>query len=81
MPSNHKHEIRIGLVKVTVTESGPVNRRRHSCKLERLFRDGDIWRSSSRLDSSSLLVAAKALEMAYEHIEAAQSELAAEYAK
>ena len=75
MPKNQKHEIRIGLIKLTVTESGPTSRRRHSCKLERLFRDGDIWRSSSRLDASSLLVAAKALEMAYEHIESPQSQM------
>ena len=73
MAHKRRHEIRIGLVKVTVTETGPINRRRHSCKLERLFRDGDIWRSSSRLDLSSLLIAAKALEMAFEHIDSIPS--------
>jgi len=66
MPRKNKYEIKIGLIRVSIIESGSQANRSFSIKLERLFKDGDRWRRSSRIDKSNLLVAAKALELAYE---------------
>lgn len=60
------HEVQIGLIKVSVFRTGRVGNVRYNFKLERLFRDGDVWRKSTRLCTDDLLVASKALDMAYE---------------
>lgn len=64
MLKNTVHEIRIGLIKVSILSKR--KRGEFSYKLERLFRDGEVWRKSTRLAQSDLLVAAKALELAFE---------------
>ena len=68
-----EHQIRIGLVKVNIIRKRIQGNPSFSFKLERLFRDGEIWRKSSRLDRSDLLVASKALEMAFEWVEAQEN--------
>ena len=64
------HEIRIGLIKVSIIRKKSKRGYSFSFKLERLFRDGEHWRKSTRLDQGDLLIASKALELAYEWVEA-----------
>lgn len=66
MAKSQKHEIRIGLLKVTVTIRSHAGKKVPSFKLERLFRDGSVWRHSTRLGSDDLLIAAKLMELAYD---------------
>jgi hypothetical protein len=67
------HEIRIGLIKVIILRKKSKQAPIYSFKLERLFRDGAHWRKSTRLDQGDLLIASKALELAYEWVEAHQA--------
>jgi len=69
MAATANHEIRVGLIKVSIFRKKAKDKPRYSFKLERLFRDGEVWRKSSRLDHSDLLVASKVLEMAFEWVE------------
>ncbi len=71
--SKSNHEIRIGLIKVSIIRKRSKSKPSFSFKLERLFRDGEHWRKSSRLDQGDLLIASKALELAYEWAEAQQA--------
>ncbi len=63
------HEIRIGLIKVSIIRKKSKRGSSFSFKLERLFRDGAHWRKSTRLDQGDLLIASKALELAYDWVE------------
>jgi hypothetical protein len=63
------HEIRIGLIKVSILRKKSKHTQTYSFKLERLFRDGEHWRKSTRLDQGDLLIASKALELAYDWVE------------
>ena len=67
--SKSNHEIRIGLIKVTILRKKSKQAPIYSFKLERLFRDGEHWRKSTRLDQGDLLIASKALELAYDWVE------------
>ena len=69
MSRSLKHEIRIGLIVVTIVQKRRRGVSAYSFKLERLFRDGELWRRSTRLDRVDLLIASKALEMAYDWAE------------
>ncbi len=64
-----KHEIRLGLILVTIRRKRRRGEAVFSFKLERLFRDGELWRRSTRLDRADLLIASKALELAYDWVE------------
>ena len=61
-----RHEIKIGLIKVSILAKKSKRGKSYSFKLERLFRDGAHWRKSTRLDQGDLLIASKALELAYD---------------
>ena len=67
--STSNHEIRIGLIKVSIHRKKSKHTQTYSFKLERLFRDGEHWRKSTRLDQGDLLIASKALELAYDWVE------------
>jgi hypothetical protein len=69
MARNPNHEIRIGLIKVSILRKKSKQAQSYSFKLERLFRDGEHWRKSTRLDQGDLLIASKALELAYDWVE------------
>lgn len=60
------HEIRLGLIKVSIFKKRSSGNTGFSYRLERLFRDGENWRKSGRLETGNLLIASKALEMAYD---------------
>ena len=66
MASQPLHEIRLGLIKVSIFKKRSLGRTGFSYRLERLFRDGEAWRKSGRLEAGNLLIASKALEMAYD---------------
>lgn len=59
------HEIRFGLIRVSVwlnqTKFGP----RHSVTAQRRYRDGDVWRSSEIFGRDDLPLLCKALDQAH----------------
>ena len=58
------HEIRHGLILARVYRKKSKNVLRYSVTIVRLFRNGDVWKESSRLGSDDLLVAGWALKKA-----------------
>ena len=62
------HEIRFGLIKVSIWQNQTRAGERFSCSLIRLYKDGDTWRESGRFGRDDLLVAAKALNEAHSWI-------------
>jgi hypothetical protein len=59
------HEIRFGLIKAVIfekhTRSGP----RHSVSVVRLYRDGDVWKQSTRFGRDDLPLVAKVADRAH----------------
>jgi hypothetical protein len=62
------HEIRYGLIKVTIWRNQTKSGERHSVSVVRLYKDGDSWRESGRFGRDDLLVVAKALDEAHSWI-------------
>ena len=59
------HVIRFGLIKVSIWKNETRSGERHSVSICRLYRDGDLWRESTRFGRDDLTVAAKALDQAH----------------
>ena len=59
------HTIRIGLIKASVWHRDTRAGERHTVSLVRLFRDGDVWKESTRFGRDDLLQAAKVLDLAH----------------
>ncbi len=59
------HEIRRGLVKVRIWRKQTRSGVRHSVSVVRLFRDGDLWKESSRFGRDDLPLAWVALKEAF----------------
>jgi hypothetical protein len=59
------HEIRRGLVKVRIWRKQTRSGVRHSVSVVRLFRDGDLWKESSRFGREDLPLARVALNDAF----------------
>ncbi len=59
------HTIRIGLIKAAVWHRDTRAGERHTVSLVRLFRDGDVWKESTRFGRDDLLQAAKVLDRAH----------------
>ena len=59
------HTIRIGLIKASVWHRDTRAGERHTVTLVRLFRDGDVWKESTRFGRDDLLQAAKVLDLAH----------------
>ena len=59
------HEIRYGLIKVSVWRNHTKSGERFSTSVVRLYKDGDTWRESGRFGRDDLLVVAKALSEAH----------------
>ncbi|REJ86473.1 MAG: hypothetical protein DWQ34_27230 [Planctomycetota bacterium] len=62
------HEIRYGLIKVSIWRNQTKSGERHSVSAVRLFKDGDSWRESTRFGRDDLLTASKALSDAHSWI-------------
>lgn len=59
------HQIRFGLIKASVWENNTKSGQRHRVSVVRLYKDGDVWKESSRFGRDDLPVAAKVLDLAH----------------
>ena len=67
--------IRFGLIKDSISNNNITVGERHAVTVVRLFRDGDVWKESTRLGKDDLLVASKVLGQTHSWIiEAHQKE-------
>jgi hypothetical protein len=59
------HEVRIGLVKAAVWRNEGSSGAWHSVSFERIYKDGDDWKSTSSFGRDDLLVLAKVADLAH----------------
>ena len=59
------HQVRIGLIKVSVWKNQTKVGERHNATISRLYKNGDVWKESTHFGRDDLLPAAKALDMAH----------------
>jgi hypothetical protein len=62
------HEIRLGFIKVSVWRNDTRSGERHNITMSRLFKDGDVWRSSDHFGRDDLLLLCKAIDVAHSWI-------------
>ena len=69
------HTIRMGLIKASIWKNQTRVGDRHNVSLCRLYKNGDVWKESTKLGKDDLLVASKVLDQAHTWIiEANQKE-------
>jgi len=59
------HDLRIGSVKAAVWKNEGTNGAWHSVTFERLYKDGNEWKSSGSFGKDDLLVLAKVSDLAH----------------
>lgn len=59
------HEVRRGLIKVRIWKKRTRNRMRHTITVTRLFRNGDLWKESTRFGRDDIPVLRVALDAAH----------------
>lgn len=59
------HQIRIGLIKAAIWRNKTKVGDRCSVSIVRLFKNGDVWKESTRFGRDDLLVVAKVADMAH----------------
>ena len=59
------HTIRFGLIKASIWRTNTQSGERHSVSLIRLYKNGDVWKESSRFGRDDLPVASKVLDLAH----------------
>lgn len=59
------HEIRRGLIKVRIWQKHTRGRLRHTITVTRLYRNGDLWKESTRFGRDDLAVIRLALDVAH----------------
>ena len=59
------HEIRLGLIKVTVRRSRTRSGLRHTVSVVRLYRNGDLWKHSTHFGRDDIPAVRLALDKAY----------------
>ncbi len=62
------HVIRLGLIKVSVWRKRTRSGIRHAVTIARLYRNGDVWKQSSRYGRDDIPQVRLALDRAYEWI-------------
>lgn len=62
------HEIRRGLIKVQIWRKHTRDRLRHTITVTRLFRNGDLWKESSRFGRDDIPMIRVALDTAHSWI-------------
>jgi hypothetical protein len=67
-------EIRIGAVKAAIWSNETERGVRHNVTFERLFKDGDTWKSSSSFGRDELLLLAKVADQAHSWITETETE-------
>ena len=69
------HTVRMGLIKASIWRNQTRVGDRHNVTLSRLYKNGDVWKESTRLGKDDLLIASKVLDQAHTWIiEANQNE-------
>lgn len=59
------HEIRLGLIKVSIWRNETRVGERHKVTVCRLFKNGDVWQQSTQFGRDDLLLLAKAIDLAH----------------
>jgi len=59
------HEMRLGLIRAAIWANGGGDRVRHNVTFERLYRDGDNWRSTQSFGRDDLLLLAKLADLTH----------------
>lgn len=59
------HEIRRGLIKVRIWQKYARGRLRHTITVTRLYRNGDLWKESTRFGRDDIAVIRLALDVAH----------------
>lgn len=59
------HEIRFGLIKASIWRNQTSSGQRHSVSVVRLFRNGDIWKESTRFGRDDLPLVSKITDVAH----------------
>lgn len=59
------HEIRLGLIKASVWQKRTRSGRRYSVSVVRLYRNGDVWKQSSRFGRDDLPILRLVLDRAH----------------
>ena len=59
------HEIRLGFIKASIWRNQTKDGERFNVTVCRLFKNGEQWQQSQHLGRNDLLVASKALDLAY----------------
>ena len=68
MSGKPAREIRYGLIKACIWENKSKNGNHYSVAVCRLFKNGDVWKESSRFGRDDLLVLAKVADEAHSWI-------------
>ncbi len=68
MPSSPIHEIRRGLILARIWKKRTRQGVRHTVTIVRLYRNGDVWKESSRLGAKDLRVVRHVLDLAHAYI-------------
>ncbi len=62
------HTIRMGLIKASVWRNDTKSGVRHAVTVTRLYKDGDLWRESTRYGRDDLPLVCKVVELSHEWI-------------
>ena len=66
--SKPAHVIRFGYIKATIWRNQTKSGERHSVSVVRLYRNGDVWKESTRFGRDDLMLVAKAADAAHSWI-------------
>jgi len=66
--NNPVHEVRLGRVKAAVWENSTSNGVRHNVTLQRIYRDGDQWKTSDSFGRDDLPLVIKVSDLAHSWI-------------
>jgi hypothetical protein len=62
------HEVRLGFVKASIWENITNDVTRHSVTLQKIYKDGDQWKSTESFSRDDLLPLAKVIDRAHSWI-------------
>lgn len=66
--SQPAHIIRFGYIKASIWRNQTKSGERHSVSIVRLYRNGDVWKESSRFGRDDLPLVSKAADLAHSWI-------------
>jgi hypothetical protein len=59
------HTVRLGLIKAAIWRNQTKSGERHSVSIVRIYRNGDVWKESTRFGRDDLLLVAKVADLAH----------------